>query len=117
MTRTLWIGLVPMLLAAPSAAQGVDESRTLATPSFAGPAPMTIERRGFSFPVVEFTEPNGARTRQRGIIASKQVASGALIGIGLFETMPKVRGFTPDLATEGAPKRKRRAAVGLTVKF
>jgi len=113
----LWIGLAPMLFAAPSTAQGWTESGPPAAQAFAAEAPMQIERRGFSFPVIEYMEPNGARTRQRGVIASKRVAPGALVGIGLFETMPKVRGFTPDLATEGAPKRKRRAAVGLTVKF
>lgn len=111
---------LPLVLAAPAAAQIVDQDGTAALTSssrLAGEAPLQIERRGFSFPIIEYTEPSGAIKQRRGIIAGAEVAPGTLVGIGLFETMPKARGFAPDPTVDGGVKRKRRAAVGLTVRF
>jgi len=82
--------------------------------TFADGPPLTVPRRGFSLPVVEYTEPGGVRVQRRGIIASKELAPGASIGVGLLEFVPKSQGFSSE--PDGV-KRKRRAAVGLTVKF
>jgi hypothetical protein len=54
---------------------------------------------------------------ERGIIAGKQVAPGTVLGLGLYETAPKSRGYVGDIPPNMAPKRSRRAAVGLSWKF
>ena len=82
-----------------------------------GEPPAQIERRGFSFPVVEYRGPDGV-WQQRGIIAGKQVAPGTVLGLGIFQTAPKMRGYVGDVPHNIAPRGKtRRAAVGLSMKF
>lgn len=103
--------------AAPAEAQHRTQDGAAALPSmtrFAGDPPLTLPRRGFALPVVEYTEPGGTRVQRRGIIASKEVAPGASVGVGLLEFVPKSPGYSTQ---PEATKRKRRAAVGLTVKF
>lgn len=103
--------------AAPAEAQdsGQDAAAAPLLPTrFVDDAPLSLPRRGFSLPVVEYTEPGGARVQRRGIIASKEVAPGASVGVGLLEFVPKSPGYSTE---PEARKRKRRAAVGLSVKF
>jgi hypothetical protein len=111
---------LPLIIAAPAAAQRVDAAETkplsLFT-EFSENTPLQIDRRGFSFPVIEYTEPNGSRARRRGIIAGTEVARGTLLGIGFFESMPRTRGLAPELSGDGTRKPKRRAAVGLSIRF
>ena len=81
-------------------------------------APIQIERRGFSFPVVEYTDERGARQQRKGIIASKMIAPDTLIGVGLYETTPKTGGYWGDVPPNVAPRRSRRAAaIGLNWRF
>lgn len=110
---------LPLVLAAPAAAQSIDQdgAATLSSSRLTGDAPLQIERRGFAFPIIEYTEPSGAIKQRRGIIAGKEIAPGTLIGIGVFETMPKARGFAPEPSVDGTVKRKRRAAIGLSIRF
>ena len=85
---------------------------------FNGKEALQIERRGFSFPVVEYTDERGARQQRKGIIASKIIAPDTLIGIGLFETTPKSNGYWGDVPPNVAPRRSKRAAsVGLNWRF
>ena len=80
--------------------------------------PSQVERRGFSFPIVEYTDPNGVRQQRKGIIASKMIGRDTLVGIGLFETTPKSQGYWGDLPPNVAPRRSRRAAaVGFNWRF
>jgi hypothetical protein len=107
-----------LAVAAPAAAQDRRDDGALALPSmtrFANDPPLSIARRGFSFPIVEYTDPKGARVQRRGIIASKEVAPGASVGVGLLDFVPKSQGFSPE--RDGAPKRKRRAAIGFSLRF
>ena len=120
LARLLVTALVlPFALAAPAAARdpaGPDG----APPSFASltaEAPLQVERRGFSLPLVEYSSPGGARVHRRGIILGQEIAPGTLIGVGLFHSLPKARGFVPDQPPGTAPKRSRRAAVGVTFRF
>lgn len=80
-------------------------------------APMQIERRGFSFPVIGYAEPNGVWQQRRGIIAGKEIARGTVLGLGIFQTSPKMRGYVGDVPQNMAPKRNKRAAIGLSMKF
>lgn len=83
-----------------------------------GEPPAQIERRGFSFPVVEYRGPDGVWQQRRGIIAGKQVAPGTVLGLGIFQTAPKMRGYVGDMPHNITPGGKtRRAAVGLSMKF
>lgn len=82
-----------------------------------GEPPTRVERRGFSFPVVEYRGPDGVVQKRRGIIAGKQVAPGTVLGLGIYETAPKMRGYVGDVPQNMAPRKSRRAAVGLSMKF
>jgi hypothetical protein len=98
------------------AGQTASQSHSLLS-RFVGEPPAEIDRRGISFPVVEYSGPDGILRQRRGIIAGKRVAPGTVLGLGIFETTPKVRGYVGDVPPNVAPKRSRRAAVGLSWKF
>lgn len=105
---------------APAAAQPAGNSTTSAFSSLSrigGDAPMQIERRGFSFPVIDYAEPNGVWQQRRGIIAGKEIARGTVLGLGIFQTSPKMRGYVGDVPQSTAPRRNKRAAIGLSMKF
>lgn len=100
--------------AAPALAQ---DNRILSAPSkFSDPA-LQLERKGFAFPVIEYSDNKGSRQTRRGIIASKEIAPEMLVGLGLFETAPKVRGYAPEPLPTARPKRSRQAAVGFSWRF
>lgn len=105
----------------PAAAESPNQSSPDAISSVSriiGEPPARIERRGFSFPVVEYRGPDGVWQQRRGIIAGKKVAPGTVLGLGIFQTAPKMRGYVGDMPHNLAPRRKsRRAAVGLSMKF
>lgn len=82
-----------------------------------GAPPMQIEHRGFSFPVVEYAYPNGVVQQRKGIIAGKTVAPGTVLGFGVFQTAPKMRGYVGDVPQNMAPRRSKRAAIGLSIRF
>jgi len=85
---------------------------------FSAEAPLQIQLRGFSFPVVEYTDERGARQQRKGIIASKTIAPDMMLGVGLFETTPKTRGYWGEVPPNVAPRRSRRAAsIGLNWRF
>jgi hypothetical protein len=84
---------------------------------FSGIPPVQIRHRGFSFPIVEYIDQTGVRQQRRGILASKTVAPGTLLGVGIYETAPKRREFIGEMNSNPAAKRKRHAAVGLSMKF
>lgn len=104
-----------------TAAEPAGQSSTNAIPSLSrivGHPPTQVERRGFSFPVVEYRGPDGVWQQRRGIIAGKKVAPGTVLGLGIFQTTPKMRGYVGDVPHNVAPRGKsRRAAVGLSMKF
>jgi hypothetical protein len=105
---------------APAAAQPASNSTTSALTSLSrigGDAQMQIARRGFSFPVIDYAEPNGLWQQRRGIIAGKEIARGTVLGLGIFQTSPKMRGYVGDVPQNMAPKRNKRAAIGLSMKF
>jgi hypothetical protein len=80
--------------------------------------PIQLERRGFSFPVVEYTDERGARQQRKGIIASKMITPDMMVGVGLFETTPKTRGYWGDIPQNVTPRRSRKAAsIGLNWRF
>jgi hypothetical protein len=95
-----------------------DDASTLSSMSrFSGDAPVQIHHRGFSFPVIEYIDQTGVRQQRRGILASKSVAPGTLLGVGFYETAPKRREFIGEMNSNPAAKRKRHAAIGLSLKF
>jgi hypothetical protein len=105
---------------APAVAQPGSQDPTNSLSSISriiGEPPTQVERRGFSFPVVEYRGPDGVVQKRRGIIAGKRVAPGTVLGVGIYETAPKMRGYVGDVPQNMAPRKSRRAAVGLSVKF
>ena len=78
--------------------------------------PIHVRQRGFSFPTISYTAPTGETRQRKGILIGRQVAPNALVGVGLFESAPRHRGYSPE-ASEGRAKGKRRAAVGMSLRF
>ena len=106
--------------AAPAAAQPDSQTSVDSLSSISriiGEPPTSVERRGFSFPVVEYRGPDGVMQQRRGVIAGTKVAPGTVLGIGLYETAPKMRGYVGDVPQNMTPRKSRRAAVGLRMKF
>jgi hypothetical protein len=81
-----------------------------------GEPPTPVERRGFSFPVVEYRGPDGVVQKRRGVIAGTNVAPGTVLGVGFYETAPKARSYIGDIP-QNTSRKSRRAAVGLQMKF
>ena len=109
-----------IVCAAPALAEPPGQGSVQSLPTlsrFAGEPPAQVDRRGISFPVIDYSGPDGVLRTQRGIIAGKQVAPGTVVGLGIWETAPKARGYVGDVPTNVAPKRTRRAAVGLSWRF
>jgi hypothetical protein len=109
-----------VMMTVPVAAEPAGQASTNAIPSLSrmvGEPPAQVERRGFSFPIVEYRGPDGVWQQRRGIIAGKKVAPGTVLGVGIFQTAPKMRGYVGDVPHNIAPRKSRRAAVGLSVKF
>lgn len=105
---------------APAAAEPPGTPSINALPSLSrigGNVPMQVERPGLSVPVFGYAEPVGLWQQRRGIIAGKEIARGTVLGLGIFQTTPKMRGFVGDIPQNLAPKRSKRAAVGLSMKF
>lgn len=98
-----------------------------AAPLAADPAPIIrwavppeprVSTPGVSLPVIDYVAPDGSLKIRRGIIAGKQIAPNATVGIGLFDTLPKTQRLTPfDNPLERKPKRSRKAAVGFSLSF
>lgn len=110
---TAFVWAAPALAEPPG--QNIQSLPTLSR--FAGEPPARVDR-GVSFPVIEYQGNDGMLRVRRGIIAGKQVAPGTVLGLGLYETAPRARGYVGDVPPGMAPpKRGRRAAVGLSWRF
>jgi hypothetical protein len=74
--------------------------------------------RPLSFRINEIVAPDGSRHQKRSIIAGVEVAPDTTVGIGLFDTMPKVKGTGgADPRLDARAKKSRKAAVGLSFRF
>ena len=106
---------LPLFAASPALAQ----SGAAATP-FATIAPAAQNQfgnRNLSFRVNEIIAQDGSRQKRRSILAGVDVAPGATVGLGLFDSGPKARGRGPDPRLDGLSKRSRKAAVGMSFRF
>lgn len=80
-------------------------------PGLAGP--------GIEIPVLTYTAPDGSLKLKRGVMAGVEVAPGASLGLGLFETLPKKKkSLDPDDdPMDRKQRRSRKAAIGFSMKF
>jgi len=119
--RVLPFAFAALVSAVPGEAEtgtGTVSNAFNSTIRFSAEGPLQVQRRGFSFPVVDYIDERGARQQRKGIIASKMIGPDASIGIGLFETTPKTSGYWGDVLPNAAPRRSRKAAsVGLNWRF
>lgn len=107
-------------LTAPASAEPARTTDSNALPSLSRlgrDEPTAVQRPGLAFPITNYSEPNGEWGERRGIIAGRQIAPGTVLGLGIFQTAPKMRGYVGDVPQNMAPKRTKRAAIGLSVKF
>ena len=74
-------------------------------------------RPSMNLPLVGYAYPDGGSPMPKGIIAGRQIAPGTVLGLGIFQTTPKMRGYVGDVPQNMAPRRNKRAAVGLSVRF
>lgn len=110
---TAFVLLLP-LFGAPALAQ---EATPRTSFGAAADPSLKLDKRGFSFPIIEYSDPTGARQQRKGIIAGQEIAPDTIVGLGLFETAPRVRGFVPEMDPSARPKKSRQAAVGLSWRF
>ena len=103
----------------PAAAQ--KQSSTIsALPTLSGIGRTTsaqVQRPRLAFPIIDYSAPDGSSPMPRGIIAGRQIAPGTVLGLGIFQTTPKMQGYVGDVPQNMAPRRSKRAAIGLSVKF
>ena len=120
MSRLAALALVLGSAAAHSAAAQRTDTSQLDTKSFSlteKEAPLTLRDRGISLPIIEYTDDKGIVQRRRGIVLGTEVAPNTLIGVGLFDRMPRNRNQAPVQDPLATPRRNRGAAVGVTLKF
>ena len=119
--RVLAVAFAALISAVPGEAEtgtGINAGAFTSTIRFSAEAPLQVRRPGFSFPVIEYTDEHGARQQRKGVIASKMIAPDTMVGVGLFETTPKPRGYWGDVPPNVAPRRSRKAAsIGLNWRF
>jgi hypothetical protein len=116
----LAVALAGLISAVPGEAEPVSEPGASAPTSiirFRAEEPIQVRQRGFSFPVVEYTDERGVRQQRKGVIASRMIAPGTLLGIGFYETTPKSSALIGEPESRIAPRRKKRAAIGLSWQF
>jgi hypothetical protein len=114
MLAVLAVAAVPAAAQQPEPAS-VDRYRALIAPALEPPLP--DDGSGLSFRVQEQFQPDGTRHERRGIIAGFEVAPQTTVGLGLFETLPKRVVRSDEERLDVMPKRSRKAALGLTLKF
>lgn len=112
--------LVPMAialatLAAPAVAQSAPATGRVAV--IGSDLPRLASQRNFDLGVNDRFAPDGSRRKRTAIIAGVDVAPGAILGLGLFDSMPKARGRGPDPRLDGMARKSRKAAVGMTFRF
>ena len=119
--KRLRILTVAAVLAWPVPAAADKPSSTLsALPSLSGVGRLAAPRNhrpSMAFPLVEYAYPNDGAPMPNGIVAGRQIAPGTVLGLGIFQSTPKMRGYVGDVPQNMAPRRNKRAAVGLSVKF
>jgi len=105
--------------AVPVSAQKAASSASRALPSISsvGPSASDSRRPLIALPIVEYSNPDGTSPMPRGIIAGRQIAPGTVLGLGIFQREPKMRGYVGDVPQNMAPKKTKQAAIGLSVKF
>ena len=130
--RQAFLALLPLVLAAPVAAQAPVDSRPLAAqrlgPPVEGPAYLAPgaglfdgQRAGIGVTNRSFTEQDGGIAVRNGIIGSIDVSENATVGIGIFRVNRYKRReaefhkVDPMGDVEG--QRKKVAAVGFSLRF
>ena len=104
----------------PATAADKPSSTVSALPSFSAIGRTTspqAQRPNMAFPIIDYGAPDGSAPMPRGIIAGRQIAPGTVLGLGIFQTAPKTRGYVGDVPQNMAPRRSKRAAIGLSVRF
>jgi hypothetical protein len=110
---------VACIWATPGAAQKVRSSigalPSLTAPSRAGPA--AVQRPNLAIPIVGYSSPDGASALPRGIIAGQQIAPVTVLGVGIFQRAPRMRGYVGGTPENMAPRKTKQAAIGLSMRF
>lgn len=111
MKHMLLTAVAAACAAAPTYAQDTGALRLFQLPEpQMAPAP---KRYGFD-PALE-ADPRPVRKGARMLVGT-EVGPGTLMGVGLFNAMPKYRGMGQE-RPDGEPRRSRKVGIGLLMKF
>ena len=119
MPRSLPILILALVAASPAVAQSSSLSGARPSDAWQIPheAPPPLKNFRFALPASDHVEPDGSRTRQRGIVAGIEVAPQAVVGIGFFNRLSKRPAQPPDPSLDNGQRRSKKAAVGLSLRF
>ena len=108
----LWMVVLTAVPAAPLCAQRVF---LLSDPAIS--QPRQSANPSFSIQVSDEFAPDGTQRQRRGILAGIDVAPQTTIGIGFFDSSPKMRGPGFESRIDSYSKKSRKAAVGMSFRF
>ena len=73
--------------------------------------------RGIRLPVIDYTAPDHILRRMSGIIAGVPLSPNATFGLGFFNLHRSTSRLAIDPRSNAAPRRSKKASVGVTMKF
>jgi hypothetical protein len=108
--------MLPLLASALAIANPAARVPEFPITSFAVERPFRA-RPGIRLPVIDYTAPDQVPRRASGIIAGVALTPSTTFGVGFFNIRRAKSGLAVDPRTDGATRRSRKAAVGITVHF
>ena len=109
------IGLL-VALAYPASAAGQGAFNQPAVPLTTSRPELQVGRNSFAMPVIEYRASDGVIRQSRGIIIGRDVAPNANVGLGFYKMSPKFD-YPPSSVTDPLPRKSKKVAVGVTLKF
>jgi hypothetical protein len=114
--RKGWDEMLPLLASALVLANPAARPPDFSTTSFADERPFRASR-GIRLPVIDYTAPDHIPRRMSGIIAGVPLSQNATFGLGFFNIHRSNSRLAIDPRSNAAPRRSKKASVGVTMKF
>lgn len=108
--------MLPLLASALVLANPAARPPDFSITSFADERPFRAGR-GIRLPVIDYVAPDQIPRRMSGIIAGVPLSPNATFGLGFFNIHRSNSRFAIDPRSNAAPRRSKKASVGVTMKF